>query len=293
MAGDWIKMRCNLWDDPRVARLCDLTDSSEATIIGAMFWLWAAADQHSEDGIMPGLSLKSIDRKTGVNGFGSAMVEIGWLADHPEGIRIVRFDEHNGASAKKRCQTAKRVAIFKAGNAEVTHGALPDDNKCVSDALPREREEKEKSQQPFSEQAMGGLGGAGGETATDPSASRTAKPARRVCSIPDDFTPNEAGIAYASQRRISLHDELPAFCNWHQAKGSTMKDWQAAWRTWCDKAVEFGRAGVTANGARASPQFDARSQDRKRAIAEMTGKTHEPREREINPALRLAAAGVG
>lgn len=31
MAGDWIKMRSNLWDDPRVTGICDLTDQKEAT----------------------------------------------------------------------------------------------------------------------------------------------------------------------------------------------------------------------------------------------------------------------
>lgn len=133
------------------------------------------------------------------------------------------------------------------------------------------------------------------EAGTSIGADKPRKPATKPAPLPADFYPNETGVEYAEKRNVTLAVELESFRNWHQAKGTTMKDWQAAWRTWCDKAVEFGRAGVTANGARASPQFDARSQDRKRAIAEMTGKTHEPRiiEREINPALRLAAAGVG
>jgi hypothetical protein len=144
MAGDWIKMRGNLWDDPRVTRLCDLTDQSEAPIVGGLYWLWATADQHTEDGVMPGLTLRQIDRKTGIQGFGQALCDIGWLANHPEGVRIVNFEEHNGASAKKRCQTAKRVANFKAGNAQVTPPALPDEPESVSAALAREREEIEK-----------------------------------------------------------------------------------------------------------------------------------------------------
>jgi hypothetical protein len=152
MAGDWIKMRGNLWDDPRIAKLCDLTNSKEAEIIGALYWLWASADQHTETGVMPGLSLRQVDRKTGVKGFGEALCTIGWLADHPDGVQIVNFEEHNGASAKKRCQTAKRVANHKTGNAEVTQEALPENKNnaesgnadSVSGALPREREELEK-----------------------------------------------------------------------------------------------------------------------------------------------------
>jgi hypothetical protein len=147
MAGDWIKMRGNLWDDPRVARLCDLTDQQEAMVIGGLYWLWATADQHSEDGVMPGLTLRQIDRKTGVKGMAEALIAIGWLADHPEGVHIIRFEEHNGASAKKRAVTAKRVANHRAGNDDVTPEALQNEHASVTGALAREREEKEKEKE--------------------------------------------------------------------------------------------------------------------------------------------------
>jgi hypothetical protein len=157
MAGDWIKMRSNLWDDPRVTRLADLTDTSEAAVIGGLYWLWSTADQHSTDGVMPGLSIKGVDRKTGITGFGQALCDIGWLQDGTDGVQIPNFVEHNGDSAKKRCQTAKRVAKSKTGNgnsvtdlqqnsetgnAEVTLAALPETQKSEISALPREREEK-------------------------------------------------------------------------------------------------------------------------------------------------------
>lgn len=142
MAGDWIKMRSNLWDDPRVSRLCDITDQSEAAIVGSLYWLWSAADQHSEDGVMPGLTLRSIDRKTGVQGFGAALVEVGWLADHPEGVRIVRFEEHNGASAKRRCSESRRKMSARDADKERTEcGTLAEEPQ--QSCAPRVREEKE------------------------------------------------------------------------------------------------------------------------------------------------------
>lgn len=147
MAGDWIKMRSNLWDHPKVARIVDMTDSTEATVIGALYWLWSTADQHTEDGTLHGLTCKGIDRKTGVPGFAQALCAIGWLADHPEGVRVVDFEEHNGTSAKKRCQTAKRVANFGAANAKPTQDPEPTNAHSVSSALAREekrREEEEK-----------------------------------------------------------------------------------------------------------------------------------------------------
>lgn len=150
MAGDWIKMRSNLWDDPRVSGLADATKTKEATIIGGLYWLWATADQHTEDGFMPCMSLKTIDRKTGISGFGKALEDIGWISESNGGIVIERFEEHNGASAKERAQTAKRVANHKSkGNAKVTHAPLLKEEKSnantVTSALPREEKRREES----------------------------------------------------------------------------------------------------------------------------------------------------
>lgn len=148
MAGDWIKMRDNLWDDPRIARLCDLTGESEAAVIGGLYWLWSTADQHTEDGVMPGLSTNGIDRKTGIKGLGSGLVAIGWIVDHPECIRIVNFEEHNGSSAKKRAVTAKRVANHRSCKAGVTQEALQNEDKSVTGALAREREREREDKEP-------------------------------------------------------------------------------------------------------------------------------------------------
>lgn len=137
MAGEWIKVRTNLWDDPRVGQLCEKTDQGEAAIIGGLYWLWATADEHSSNGQLPGMTAKTIDRKTGVTGLGKALVAIGWLTEEADGVTVSRFDEHNGASAKARAQTAKRVATHK-GNAKVTPPALAESNTAVTSALPRE-----------------------------------------------------------------------------------------------------------------------------------------------------------
>ena len=48
----WIKMRTDLWDDPRVAALCDKLRVQEAPVIGGLYWLWKTADQHSVDGLL-------------------------------------------------------------------------------------------------------------------------------------------------------------------------------------------------------------------------------------------------
>ncbi|CUI05294.1 hypothetical protein [Massilia antarctica] len=154
MAGEWIKMRTNLWSDPRVSRLCDLTGKAEATVVGALYWLWATADEHTRSGHMPGLSMAGIDRKTGIDGFGAALLAVCWIDDTEGGITLLRFDEHNGSSAKNRATTARRVARHAAGVRAATQagGAVAPisagdggdpDAAAVSPALAKEEKRRE------------------------------------------------------------------------------------------------------------------------------------------------------
>jgi len=145
MAGDWIKMRGNLWDDPRVARICDMTDSGEAAVIGALYWLWSTADQHTEDGCMPGLTLRQIDRKTGLQGFGAALVAVGWLADDPQGVVIQHFEEHNGTSAKRRATDAQRKANGRAVSASDADNTRTEGGQKAPNLGAREEKRREEN----------------------------------------------------------------------------------------------------------------------------------------------------
>ncbi|MFC3107371.1 hypothetical protein ACFOFO_05265 [Undibacterium arcticum] len=209
MAGEWIKMRTNLWDDPRVSQLCDQTGASEAAIVGALYWLWSAADEHTENGVMPGLSTGAIDRKTGIRGIGAALVAIGWVDDTEGGITINHFDEHNGASAKSRVLTAKRVANHKA-NAQVTLPPLAEEQDTVSTALPREeknREEKKETKSKTTTPPDGDLFiGIDPQIVTDFKAMRTKQRAA-VTKTAIDGIQREAGKA-----GLSLADALTICC---------------------------------------------------------------------------------
>lgn len=148
MAGDWIKMRSNLWDDPRVSRLCDLTDQGEAAVIGALYWLWAAADQHTETGVMTGLSLRQIDRKTGLAGFAQALCDIGWIAECEGGVCIVNFEEHNGASAKRRTLEAKRKADARKTSAPNADKGRTETGQDAELEREKEKEKEKKKNKP-------------------------------------------------------------------------------------------------------------------------------------------------
>ena len=228
MAGDWIKMRSNLWDDPRVSKMCDLTDAGEAAIVGGLYWLWATADQHSEDGIMLGLTLRAIDRKTGIPGFGDALVSAGWLADHHEGVRIVRFSEHNGKSAKRRCsESVRKMSARDADKLKNECSTIEDESQ--QSCAPREREEKENKEQDqkqktraprFDAQAHLVSIGVDSSIASDWLQSRkTLKAAVTLTAID--------GIAReAAKARIALSDALALCCQrgWRGFKAEWVAD---------------------------------------------------------------------
>lgn len=102
----------------------------------------------------------------------------------------------------------------------------------------------------------------------EPNGSKS-KRATRACQLPAEFYPSETGVVYADKRKLNLAIELESFRNWHVAKGSAMKDWQAAWRTWCDKAVEFGRGGNRVTAAA------GKDESRRKAYEGLTGRRSE------------------
>ena len=129
-----------------------------------------------------------------------------------------------------------------------------------------------------------------GESADE--SAKEKKQVRKATQIPTDFYPNETGVAYAENKKLSLAVELESFRNFHTAKGSTWKDWQATWRTWCDRAVEYGRGGAQPR-QRGSPGYQSIHDKRAETIAILTGKKSHERtnanERDITGESRRVA----
>lgn len=147
MAGDWLKIEANTPDKPEVFEIATQLSITPEEAFGRLFLVWRWFDQHTENGNAHNVSDSYINRISGVAGFAQAMRSVGWLdmkSDGGLGVSLPKFDRHNGKTAKTRALTAKRVATHKQrnGNAEVTDGALPreekrrDKNKAPRFALP-------------------------------------------------------------------------------------------------------------------------------------------------------------
>lgn len=73
------------------------------------------------------------------------------------------------------------------------------------------------------------------DTETDTEGSR-----KRATKLPKGFIPNQANIDLAVQEGVDLRREFAKFCDHHNAKGTTYKDWHKALSVWIRKAAEYG-----------------------------------------------------
>lgn len=128
MAGDWIKMRCNLDTDWRVIQIASQLEMSELHVVGCLWKLWTWADQNTADGNAVSVTDVTLDRFTGVTGFASSMRNVGWLTGENYQITFPNFVEHNGSTAKKRAKTQQRVSKHRNARSvtDVTLKALPE-----------------------------------------------------------------------------------------------------------------------------------------------------------------------
>lgn len=191
-----------------------LSDSQSMTYL-RMLWLYYETEQPLPN------NTKVIGLKVGADPDAVAL------------ILEVFFQPDGDVWRHKRCdaEIADYKAIRDRNRQNGKAGGRPKKTQWVSSGMPVETDTKphgNPNQEPI--------------TIKKEKIDKKEKPARaaRASIMPADFYPDEVGCRYAEERKISLAVELERFRNHHTAKGSRFTSWQAAWRTWCDKAVQFG-----------------------------------------------------
>lgn len=56
------------------------------------------------------------------------------------------------------------------------------------------------------------------------------------------WQPSPDDREFAEARGVNITAEAERFLYYHQERGTLSANWQASWRTWCLRSVEFGRA---------------------------------------------------
>ncbi len=78
-------------------------------------------------------------------------------------------------------------------------------------------------------------------------------PKKRACTLPSNFSLSDSLCSWSLRKgpTLNIEEEVDQFKDYHLAKGSLMKDWEAAFRTWIRNAIKFG-AGKRSNSAKAT-----------------------------------------
>lgn len=137
MAGDWIKMRCNLDTDPAVFQIAAQLGLDELSVVGRLWKVWAWADQHVSDCHAIGVTDVTLDRISATPGFAAAMRRVGWMEGDADTPALPKFDRHNGQSAKRRALATERQSRRR--HADVTPESRPE----------RDQRREEKSNTPI------------------------------------------------------------------------------------------------------------------------------------------------
>jgi len=173
MGSDWIKMRTDLYRDPKVILMadslmdlendlaryvnqnmqCNMSVTRNVTrnaVVGALVSVWGVArhDGHREndDLRLDGVTVHVLDDIADMPGFGEAMSDAGWVRQDDLGLVFPRFfEKHNvepGGDAKAQNRERQRRYRERKRNA-LRNVTVASQNNA------REREEKEKSITPL------------------------------------------------------------------------------------------------------------------------------------------------
>lgn len=176
MADNWTPMRNDLRDDPAVVSIALMLDIDPDTVVGKLLRVWAWAGDHTTTGKMPGVTQAHVDHAAGAQGFGDAMRAAGWLGlDDSGSVVLPRFSKHNGKSAKKRLQDAKRASRYRVTQAS---------RKSVTKSAPTEHnsDSTEQAQNKCANPLASGAESSGAGIAL---AARQTEPARTPSEIFD------------------------------------------------------------------------------------------------------------
>ena len=171
MAEDWIKMRTDLYRDPKVCLMADLLMAADGALakyvnqmcqrhmtvtrnvtrnvtVGALVSVWGVmrhrGKRRDADLVCSGVTVAVVDDIADLPGFGDAMVAAGWLVDTDEGIEFPNFfgDYNVAPGASEKGGSAERMRRFRERNKPKSDG----ESDASRDVTVTHREEKRREE---------------------------------------------------------------------------------------------------------------------------------------------------
>jgi hypothetical protein len=178
MAGDWIKMRTDLYRDPRVCVMAEILEDANGDLaryvnqnlqrdmtvtrnvmrnvtVGALVSVWGVMRHRGKreelDLVCRGSTLSVIDDIADLPGFGEAMADVGWAVVTEYGVVFPRFFEDynvapDGSSGNSNADRQRRYRERKKGETTVTRDVTRD--VTVTPREEKRREEKKEQEPP-------------------------------------------------------------------------------------------------------------------------------------------------
>lgn len=172
MAGDWIKMRTDLYRDPKVCMIADSLINPEGQLagyvnqhcernmtvtrnvmrnvtVGALVSVWGVmrtrGKRYEQDLTVKGCSVSVIDDLADLDGFGSAMEDAGWVEQTAEGLVFPNFfeDYNTDPNADQKAKNAERQRRYRERKRN------DNSNVTVTSQSDTEKRREEKSNTPL------------------------------------------------------------------------------------------------------------------------------------------------
>ena len=126
MAGDWIKVEHGLIDKPEVMEMADILEITPHQVVGHLvqFWFWCDRNLSPECPQVKG-TRRGLDRVAGWDGFGDAMVSVGWLTIDGGLISVPNYDTHLSKSAKQRAKDQRKKAFQRSKLSQICPDHVP------------------------------------------------------------------------------------------------------------------------------------------------------------------------
>ena len=125
MSMDWLKICKDTIGKPEIGLLAERMNVKVEEAFGHWFRLMCWADSNTANGVLPNMTLQAVARLAGVPEAVTMTLAdpvIGWMLQHhptesgkPGGVVFRNWDRHNGTSAKRRAEGARRAAKSRAG----------------------------------------------------------------------------------------------------------------------------------------------------------------------------------
>ena len=147
MAGDWIKMRASLENNPKVIAIAKKLESDKSVgkslstgfggalreivtrdvtrdvTVMSLFRVWCAANEHTSDGVWHGIELDDLDHVARISGFGRMMEAVGWAVFDADNntVTFPNFLEYNAPAKEGRDKgAAERQRRYRQKQRQVT-----------------------------------------------------------------------------------------------------------------------------------------------------------------------------